>query len=379
MGSIEGSKNLPWLFTAVFITTLIAVPLYSHLVAKFRRRQLVPVVYRFLALNLVAFSLAMRFLDEEALKYVARVFFVWVTVYVLFSTSLFWSVQADVFSRERGKKLFGAIAGFGTVGAITSSFVVGRTAEFFGPANLLLLSAGLLEVGLWCFRHLDPSRIGSTKTEKKNPNPLDGFIQVVQSPYLRSIMLYVFSTTACGTYLYITQADMISEAYPDKAARTAIFANLDFATQTVTVVFQFVVATLLMRYSLKATLCVLPCVYLIGISGLLATPALWVLMATMVLSRASTYGLTVPATGVLYTVVSRDEKYKAKSVIDTLVIRGSDVTTNWAITGLRSIGLVFSALSGMMVVIASVGLGLAVLLGYRNAQLKDTPSAEEQQ
>ena len=96
MGSIEGAKNLPWLFTAVFITTLIAVPLYSHMVAKFRRRRLVPIVYRFLALNLVAFSLAMRLLDEDGLKYVARIFFVWVTVYVLFSTSLFWSVQISV-------------------------------------------------------------------------------------------------------------------------------------------------------------------------------------------------------------------------------------------------------------------------------------------
>ncbi|MEQ9410541.1 MAG: MFS transporter [Fuerstiella sp.] len=376
LGSIEGSRDLPWLFTAVFLTMLVAVPLYSSLVARFSRRRLVPIVYRFLALNLLAFSIAMHLLDPEVLKYVARVFFVWVGVYALFSTSLFWSVMADVFSRDRGKRLFGTISGFGTVGAIAASFFVGRTSELIGPENLLLVSAALLEGGLACFRRLDSAALDApgagAAEEPSSPNPFAGFIQVVRSPYLRSIMLYVLSTTACGTFLYLTQADMMRAAFPEKDVRTGVFAHIDLAVQIVTIVFQVLVASRVMKWSLTFTLCILPTVYGLGFAGLSAASALPVLIAAMVLSRSSTYGLTVPALGVLYTVVSRDEKYKAKSVIDTLVIRGSDAGWNWIITALRRAGLMAPMLAAVMLPVAAFGLALAVLLGRRNATARTT-------
>ena len=366
-GSIEGSRQLPWLFTAVFVTMLVAVPVYSQLVAMFSRRKLVPVVYRFLALNLVAFSVAMRWLDEESLKYVARIFFVWVAVYVLFATSLFWSVQADTFSQERGKRLFGAISGFGTVGGIAGSLLVGISAKLLGPENLLLLSAALMEAGLYCYRRLEVATAGDshigTTADQRSRNPLAGFLQVVRSSYLRRIMFYVLTTTMCGTWLYIVQADMLKAAYPDNAERTAVFADLNFATQVMTVILQFVITVRLMKLSLTLTLCVLPLIYTAGSAGLMAWPELPVLMFAIVASRACTYGVAVPALGVLYTVVSHDEKYKAKSIIDTLVIRGGDVTANWSITMLRSMGAAATMISGMTLCLSFIGTVIAMLLG----------------
>lgn len=382
LGSIEGSKQLPWLFTAVFLSMLVAVPLYAELVARFSRRRLVPIVYRFLALNLVAFSIAMHVLDEAILKYVARVFFVWVTVYVLFSTSLFWSVMADVFSKERAKRLFGTVSGSGTIGAISASFFVGRTAELIGPANLLLVSALLMEVGLWCFRRLDSFGTEPSDTDSCDGpgtgHPLSGFVHVIRSPYLRSIMLYVFCTTACGTFLYMTQADMLKQAYPEKDARTAVFANIDLTVQILTLVLQIVVASRLMKASLTLTLCVLPAIYATGLTGLATAPSLAILIGAIVLSRSGTYGLAVPALGVLYTVLSRHDKYKAKNIIDTLVIRGGDAASNWTVTWLRSAGMSASALAGSVAALAAVGMLLAVLLGRRNAIIGSVQSDDGQ-
>lgn len=414
LGSIEGAKDLPYLFTAVFLTMLVAVPLYARLVSMFSRRKLVPVVYRFLASNLLAFSVAMYVLDESRQLYVARVFFVWVTVYVLFMTSLFWSVMADVFTREDGKRLFGTIAGFGSIGAILASLFVGLTAEYLDTIGLLLMSVGLMEIGLWCFRRLNAARPtvviaelsdgkqaadncvtkqdggdqanpfrrpkpepAESKVEQTSGNPFSGFVQIASSPYLRSIMLYVFCTTCCGTFLYLTQAEMLKSAYPDNQSRTAVFAKIDLAVQIVTVVFQVVVASRLMKFSLKLTLCCLPLIYGSGFLGIAVTPSLAVLFAAMVLSRSTTYGLAVPALGVLYTVVSRDDKYKAKSIIDTLVIRGGDVGCNWTITALRAAGMTTVALAWMMLPIAGLGIGLAILLGHRNAQAKIVASSAE--
>lgn len=380
MGSIEGSDQLKWLFTAVFLTMLVAVPLYGQLVGRFPRRKLVPVIYRFLMFNLIGFSAGMRWLDESSLRYLARVFFVWVSVYVLFSTSLFWSVMADIFSRESGKRLFGAIPGFGTVGAILASLFVSHTAESIGPANLLLVSAALMEAGLWCFRRLNQRQAVSLQTQSETDtvsrNPFNGFLHVVQSPYLRCIMLYVFCTTACGTYLYLTQADLMKQAYPDRDSRTGVFARIDLAVQIVTVVFQVLLASRLMKFSLSATLCVLPAIYAIGFAGLSVSPALVVLVAAMVLSRASTYGLAVPALGVLYTVVSHEDKYKAKSVIDTLVIRGGDAAWNWLVTAVRTAGVGPALTSTAMVPFAMIGIGLAALLGKRNAVIRSENPGE---
>ncbi len=378
LGSMEGATRLKYFFLAVFLTMLIAVPLYAFLVSRFERRRLVPIVYRFLALNLVAFSVVMRASDQVVSTYVAPVFFVWVSVYVMFLTSLFWSVQADVFSKQRGKKLFGRISGCGTVAAILSSLTMGEMAEDIGPANMLLVSAFLMECGLQCFRRLDPSNRLGTQTvssDLQSSNPFTGFVQVIQIPYLRTILLYTFVTTLCSTCLYTQQAEMLKAAWPDAAERTGVFARLDFWTLVCSAVLQFVVATMLIKRSVGSALLMLPLVYAVGFGGLSATSSLWVLMGTVVLSRACMYGLSVPAIGVLYTVVGREEKYKAKSVIDTVVIRGSDALTAWSVSGLRAAGLAIPVLTGLMVPIACICMGLGLLLGRRNAQAKSVAAS----
>jgi len=368
MGSIDGSRDLRMLFTAVFLTMLIMVPIYSKLVNSFDRRRLVQILYRFLALNLIAFSLCMRFLDAESLKLVARVFFVWVTVYVMFSTSLFWSVMSDVFSRDQGKRLFGYIAGVGTGGSILASLFVGQTSTRLGPENLLLLSAALMETGLWCFRNLErkDQREKSDDAFQPTANPFAGLVHVIASPYLRAIMIYTFMTTACGTYLYITQAHAMKQAYPDNNLRTAAFANIDLWVQLITVGLQLLAARPILKFSLTITICALPLVYAAGFFWLAIAPSLTVLLVAMVAARSTTYGLAIPALGVLYTVCSREDKYKARNVIDTLVIRGGDATTNWLISGIRAAGASTAVITAGMIPVALVGVFLALRLSSRN-------------
>src|SRR6201981_3187372 len=115
MGIAGGVRNLPWLFTATFVTLLVAQPLYGALVARLPRARFIPIVYHFFVANLALFWLLLT-LDIEAVI-VARVFFVWVSVFNLFAVAVFWSFMADVFSAEQGKRLFGFIWAGGTAGA----------------------------------------------------------------------------------------------------------------------------------------------------------------------------------------------------------------------------------------------------------------------
>src|SRR3954465_592254 len=59
MGIAGGVRNLQWLFTATFLVMLAAVPLYGALVARLPRRRFIPIVYRFFALNILAFWVAL--------------------------------------------------------------------------------------------------------------------------------------------------------------------------------------------------------------------------------------------------------------------------------------------------------------------------------
>jgi AAA family ATP:ADP antiporter len=250
---------------------------------------------------------------------------------------------------------------------------MGEAAKHLGTANMLLVSAVLMEGGLFCFRRLDPpnrTSFPANEATQRSSNPFAGFIQVVRSPYLCTILFYTFATTLCSTCLYTRQAEMFKAVWPDSADRAGIFARMDFWTLVITGALQMLLATVLIKRSVGLALCMLPLVFAVGFGALSATSSIWVLMGTVVLSRACTYGLSVPAIGVLYTVVSRDDKYKAKNIIDTLVIRGGDAFTTWSVSGLRATGMAIPILTGLMVPIAFTCMGLGLLLGRRNAQAK---------
>lgn len=181
-------------------------------------------------------------------------------------------------------------------------------------------------------------------------------------------MIYTFVVTSCGTCLYITQADTMKLAYPDNSLRTAAFASIDLWVQLITVGLQLIAARPIMKFSLTLAVCLLPLVYATGFLCLTLAPSLMVLVVAMVAARSTTYGLSVPALGVLYTVCTREDKYKARNVIDTLVIRGSDVTTNWLLSAFRGAGASAVVMTAVMVPVALAGALLALLLGRRNAR-----------
>ena len=241
----EFHDKLQDLFKATFITMLIAVPLYSQLVSRFPRRVLVPVVYRFLMVNLLIFAALMQWGSEEYNYQITRAFFVWVSVYVMFAMSLFWSVMADAFTTDQGKRLFGMVAGCGTAGALLGSAFAGQVSSKIGLAPFLLVPAALMEVGLIWYRNLERCKASVNRTPAERAaggNPFAGFLRVLQSPYLLSICGYILITALCGTSLYLTQAGIVNAEYPVKEDRIPVFAWIDFATQSLTVALQFLVA-----------------------------------------------------------------------------------------------------------------------------------------
>jgi len=368
MGVAGGVRNLQWLFTATFVTMLAAVPLYGALVARLPRRKFIPVVYHFFVANLAIFWVLLA-LDVER-QMVARVFFVWISVFVLFAVSVFWSFMADVWRSEQGKRLYGFIAAGGSAGALAGPAITIGLARTLGTTNLLVVAALLLEVAVFCAMRLEAKGEAVKRNEAAvGGSALDGLLMVLRSPYIAGILLWVGLLSVAATFLYFEQAAIVAAASDDPAVRTRIFATVDLAVGVLTLAVQFVATgKLIARFGVGPALALLPVVFAAGFALLAAMPTLAVVIAFQALQRTANFAISNPARESLFTVVARDEKYKAKNVIDVVAVRGADAMGGWLVAGLRALGMEARALALSAIALAAAGFALSVALGRAQAR-----------
>ena len=372
MGLASGIKNLPWLFTATFFVMLAVVPLYGALVARLPRKVFIPLVYHFFVLNIAVFWVMLT--QGIALTTTAQVFFVWISVFNLFAVSVFWSFMADLFDSEQGKRLFGFIAAGGSAGALLGPIIATTLAEPIGRANLLIIAAILLELAVFCALRLESAaavfKAGNNASAAKPADTklggswIAGLEMIARSRYLAGIALWVALLSLAGTFLYFQQAEIVKAMSNDPNKRTAIFAQIDLAVSLLTLVAQFLATgKLIKRFGVGPAAAFLPLVFALGFVALWATPMLWVVIAFQAVQRAANFAISNPAREVLFTVVEREEKYKAKNVIDNVVFRGSDALFGWVFTALRGAGLELGAISLATVPVTAGWLALAIALG----------------
>ena len=370
MGVAGGVRNLHWLFTATFLVMLAAVPLFGAAVARLPRRRFIPLVYHFFVANLAVFWLLLTL--DASREQVARVFFVWTSVFNLFAVSVFWSFMADIFRSEQGKRLFGFIAAGGSAGALAGPALTVGFAGALGPVNLLIVAALLLEAAVFCAWRLELAAPqgaagGDARAAGKAPiggSFLAGFALLLRSPYLAGIALWVSLLSLAGTFLYFQQANIVAAASDDPAVRTRIFASIDLAVGILTLLVQaLATGRLIARFGVGAAAAFLPFVFAVGFAALAASPALVLVIAFQALQRTANFAISNPAREVLFTVADREEKYKAKYLIDGVVFRGGDAVSGWLFNVLRSAGLELQAISAATVPIAAAWMAVALALG----------------
>jgi len=333
MGVAGGTKNLPYLFLGTLGAMLVASPLFSALVTRYSRRRFIPYAYHFFTANVLVFFALFHTLDGEPRVLAARVFFVWTSVFNLFVVAVFWGYMADIFRSEQGKRLFGFIAAGGTIGAIAGSGLTTAAVRAIGTTQVLLMAALFIECAVLMFRRLDrlPLAGAGAGTASGGDGAMaktgvwGGLTLVAGSAYLLMICLYYLFFTTASTFTYLEQARLVAAASTSPEARTAIFARIDLLTNVLTLVLQSLMAGRIVRaMGVGPALVILPLVHVAGFASLVAWPVLNMCVAFQVLRRGTDYGIAKPAREVLYTVLDREEKYKAKSFIDTFVYRGGD-------------------------------------------------------
>ena len=380
MGILGGVENLQWLFTGTLLAMTAAIPLFGWVSSRFPRRQFLPYVYFFFIVMLLLFYSLMGW--QVAPAYVARAFFIWTSVFNLFVVSVFWSFMADLYSNAQARRLFGFIAAGGTAGALTGPALTAIFVQPLGPRNLLLMSALLLSWAIICIAKLsvwsESNMTGKDALPVKQKEKLisggiwAGITMVVRSPYLLGICLLMLLFTTLATFLYLMQAQIIRDAFVDSAQRTAVFALIDLVVNALTLVVQvFLTSRLIKWFGLAAVLAIIPALLAIGFTLLGISPVLAVLLVVQVVRRAGNYAVMRPAREMLYVVLSRAEKYKAKNFIDTVVYRTGDAVSAWVYAGMRSIGMSLSGIALIAVPLALIWAWIAFGLGRQQARLSE--------
>jgi AAA family ATP:ADP antiporter len=384
LGIQRGIEAVRWLFMGTLVVTLFVNPVFGFLVARFRRMVFIATTNLFFAVNLLVFYGLLVFTPQAVGQTSGQVFYVWMSVFNLFITMVFWALMADRFTLEQSKRFFGLIAVGGTVGAVFGSWLAVVLVGRVGTAGLLLVATAFLATAVacaWGVTIIRPDRpVDATAPRARLAAPEDtaviggsaweGFKAAMSSRYLLGISGYVLILAVLVTFLYFTRLQMVAALGEDLDMRTGVFARIDLITQTATLVLQALVTGHLMkRLGVHVTLALLPITVALGYIGLAIAGTLTALIVFEATFRAVQRAIMRPARETLFTVVSREDKYKSKAFIDTFVYRGGDAIGAQTEGLLGRLGMGLTALAAVAVPLAIVWGFLGVWLGRAQARL----------
>lgn len=380
LGMESGLDTVRWLFLGTAFFTLLVNPVFGYLVSHFRRFTFVASTYLFFAVSLFVFYLFLTLAPESMGQISGRVFYVWYSVFNLFNTMVFWATMADTYKLEQSKRLYGTIAVGGTLGAIFGPWLTSVLAVPIGTANLILVSIVFLVLGVFfawlvfrfSYTESFASVAGDSSVAKADRDAViggsawEGFSAALSSPYLLGITAYVLIIAVIGTFLYFTRLDLVAQVGDDTDLRTTLFAQIDMITQVTTLFMQLIVTGHIMkRLGVAIALAILPVIVVFGMIGLTIVGTLATLVVFEAIYRAVQRAIMRPARETLFTVISKEDKYKAKAFIDTFVYRGGDVVGAWTEGLIGRLGMGLFALATITIPMAIVWGALGLWLGLQ--------------
>jgi AAA family ATP:ADP antiporter len=365
VATVIGVGQLQNLFTATFLGTLLASPIYAMLAARIRLSWLLPGVFWFWLLNVLLFQLLFR--QAPGNGWIAAAYYVWFSVANLFMISVFWSLMVDLFTPAQAMRLFALIAAGGSIGAIAGPLLVRLLVQRLQLSGLLLLAAAgfLIVIALVYCLMREKERLRASHAEVQETtldhglpgNPFEGFGKLLSSRYITAQAAFMLLMTWAGTVGYFLQTDVIAHAFHEVEGRAQAIADIDLVVNIATaLILVFGLGRLVQRFGVTAGLLLNPLVLMLAFVAVAISPTLIVIQGLQAVRRVAQYAIARPSREICFTVVDQSSRYKAKNVIDTVIYRFGDVSSAWMQTGLRAAGF---GLGGAL----AVGIGACIAWG----------------
>ncbi|MDG2243002.1 MAG: MFS transporter [Rhodospirillaceae bacterium] len=393
LASEVASEDLKFLWTGTFVASTLAALVFGWVVSRFKISSCLPWIYGFFIINIGIFYVLMGgyplgstdtmtapvlnawpvvLAPVKVSTVVASVYYVWLSVFNMFVVSVFWSFLADRYSKDQSKRLFGFVAAGGSAGAALGPLATAAIVNDLGVENMLLISAIVLSITIFCIRDLNQHTTGGQSVEaqlekakgKVGGSSWSGFATLFKDPYLMAIAVFVMLYTFISTIFYVAQVDLVRAAFETREARYAVNAIVDGIVNGLAIFTQlFVTSRIAGRWGMVFLLACMPAFMIFAFFALSAFPVLMMILSLQVVRRAGNYAMTRPGREMLWTVVDRDRKYKAKNVVDTSVYRGADLINIWIENGLRSAGFGLAQIALVGSGVAAAWCGVSVWLG----------------
>jgi AAA family ATP:ADP antiporter len=367
------------------VLLIVILPIYGQLVRRVATNRVFQVVMGFFALNLVAFhvigSLGVRF---------SFAFFVWASIFAVMAVTQFWAFATDLLDVSTGTRLFGVIAVGVSGGAWAGASLASVGFAAIGPYGLMLAAAGVLvvaiilcEVARRTVRSADRRRnedaAGSTGAAQRW---LGGIAVVGRSRYLigiAALVVLVNWITSTGDYVMTNWlADVARERAPgDPGAYIGVFMGRYCSTITLIgfLVQLLLVSRIINAAGLARALLVTPIAILAGFCLIGLVPAFAVLQSVLMLQRSLDYSLLNTTRSALLLPTTREEKYQAKTAIDTLFYRLGDLLSSLGVfIGLRLVDDARVPFVWLAIVLAATMTAVAWLIG-REYRRRFVPAA----
>jgi AAA family ATP:ADP antiporter len=374
----DAQVSVLWTFT--FLFSFIAAAIHGYFVSRIQLRYLVPGIYGFFASTFVGVYILLG--SSVNVDWVNKAFYVWVSVFSLFQVSVFWSFMSDTFNKDQSTRLFGFITTGASIGAIVGPAIPALFAENIGISNLLLIASLVLMATIpliFYIQHLKHVDLGNhdvhadvAMQKSLGGNPLAGYQVFFKTPFLLGIGLFIFLYAGIGSFVYFELKNLMVDF--SREQRTQYWALIDVATNTLTIISgMFITSRLASRFGLALTLALVPVCIVLGLLTVALVPLVWMVVALQIFRRAGNYGITRPAREMLFTIVDRETRFKAKQVIDVVVYRGGDVFWGWSFTALTALlGLGVAGVALVGAAIATLWAAVGVFLG-RHFATHDRP------
>jgi AAA family ATP:ADP antiporter len=371
MGADWGNVGLSITWTINFGLSLFAVASYGVALTYVRFRVMVPSVYVFFALTFLALYVIRTEVPDPTLA--NKGFYIWVSVFSLFNLSVFWSFMTDVFNKAQARRLFGVIAAGTTVGAILGPTITASLVDDLGVNGLLLVSATLLTVPVFIIPvlrklkitqlHNDDLQADLSSQQALGTNPFSGFSILFTDRYLLLICAFILFYVTINTFVYFELQDLTREYSLEFRAK--IWSWIEITTNTLTLITAVLITgRIVIKLGMQTALAMIPGLVALGIIALVASPVLLVLGIFQIGRRVGNYAITRPSREMLFTVLNRETRFKAKPVIDVVVYRGGDVLTAWLFTLLADkLGFGLVGMAAVIGCVAIYWVYVAILLG----------------
>lgn len=379
VATVVGVAHLQLLFTATFVGTLIASPIYTALASRVRLARLLPGVFWFWLANVLLFALLLHAAPDS--RWVGAAYYVWFSVVNLFMISVFWSLMVDVFSAGQATRLFALIAAGGELGAIAGPLLTRALVGRLGLAGLLLVAAAgfLLVIVLVhllmrekrALQLAEPRAQHSTLDHELAGSAFSGFRELFSSSYALAQTGFMVLMTWVNTVAYFFQTDLVARAFSAIASRAQALADIDLAVNVCTAgILLFGLARLLRRLGVTAGLVLNPLLMIGSFAAILIAPSLLMIQAVQVVRRVAQYAIARPSREICFTVVPQASRYKTKNVIDTVGYRFGDLSSAWMQAGLRLLGTGLAAGAAAGIAGSLVWGAVAGFLGARYERLR---------